>query len=111
MLRERCAGGALLELTDADWLNWSSPGTAALPNPDAIPLLIERLALLVSLRLRMTKALSADLVIYKNAKNLIQVAHALLMKALFDTCNGQEGLRLPQDPACLQHTDLFSSWA
>ena len=37
MLRERCAGGALVKLTDADWPNWSSPGTTALPNPDVTP--------------------------------------------------------------------------
>ena len=45
--------------------------------------------------------------IYKNAeKNLIQVA--LLMKALFDTYNEQEGFKtFAKTPACLQHTDAY----
>jgi len=110
MLRERCAGGALVKLTDADWLNGSSPGTAALPNPDVNPFFIERLELLVSLRLRMTKALPADLVIYKNAGQKYDSGRTLNegAKALFDTCNGQGGFKtFAKTPACLQHTDAY----
>ena len=35
------AEGAVVKLTDTDWLNWSTPGSTAAHNPDANPLLIE----------------------------------------------------------------------
>ena len=35
------AEGAVVKLTDTDWLNWSTPGSTAAHNPDPNPLLIE----------------------------------------------------------------------
>jgi len=35
------AEGAVVKLTDTDWLNWSTPGSTAVPNPDANLQLIE----------------------------------------------------------------------
>ena len=38
------AEGAVVKLTDTDWLNWRTPGSTAAHNPDANPLLIACLA-------------------------------------------------------------------
>ena len=59
------AEGAVVKLTDTDWLNWSTPGSTAAHNPDANPLLIEsrHVACLASPE---AKTLPPDIVIYKS---------------------------------------------